>query len=67
MEFNEDKILMAEECEHDCKHICIGCDKSFCEIKSEYDLSHQEEMIESMRTNAGDHFCHPDCFEAYWS
>jgi len=49
------------ECEHDCKHVCTGCDKYFCEIKDECSLAHDEELPEYICTNAGNNYCHSDC------
>ena len=28
-------MINKENCEHDCKHICTGCDRRFCEIKED--------------------------------
>jgi len=50
-----------ENCENDCKIFCTGCDQFFCEIKDEFDLPHDEELPESVSTNAGSHYCHSDC------
>lgn len=50
-----------DNCEHDCEHNCTGCYRSFCEIKDEDSLKHEEELPESVRTNAGDNYCHIDC------
>lgn len=49
------------ECEYDCKHVCVGCDKYFCEIKDENSLSHQEELPEALQMDSGNHYCHSDC------
>jgi len=49
------------ECEIDCKHVCVGCDKFFCEIKNEENLAHDEELPEAVCTNAGNNYCHSDC------
>jgi len=51
-----------DNCEYDCKHVCVGCDKTFCEIKDEYDMKHEDEIVESLQLNCGDYYCHPDCF-----
>lgn len=49
------------ECEGDCKRVCVGCDKYFCEIKDENNLYHGKELPESESTNSGDNYCHIDC------
>lgn len=49
------------ECENDCKNVCVGCDKYFCEIKNENDLTHELELPESLRMNSGNYYCHSDC------
>lgn len=55
--------MLNKNCEYDCEKVCIGCDRRFCEIKSECDLAHDEELPEYLCTNAGDYYCHPDCFK----
>lgn len=52
---------MNVEHEHDCKYLCVSCDRYFCEIKEEEGLPHDEELPEYIRTLSGLHFCHPDC------
>ena len=51
-----------ENCEDDCKIFCYGCERSFHDIKKEEKLSHDEELPETLCTNSGEHYCHPDCF-----
>ncbi len=50
-----------EHCENDCKIVCTGCDRYFCEIKEDEKLSHEEELPEYVCTNAGSYYCHSDC------
>ncbi len=54
--------IKSENCEHDCKHVCAGCDRSFCEIKEEEGFKHEEELPCYVCTNAGNYYCHIDCF-----
>lgn len=49
-------------CEDDCKKVCFGCYKRFCDIKEEEKLEHDKELPEATYTNAGDAYCHIDCF-----
>lgn len=58
--------MVMGECENDCKYLCIGCDKYFCEIKDEFNCPHDEEMPEAVCTNAGERFCHGDCLDVYY-
>lgn len=55
-----------KNCEDDCGNVCTGCDRTFCEIKEEDNLSHQEELPESQRANSGNYYCHPNCYESMW-
>lgn len=53
------EMNIAEEviCENDCWHLCLGCDKRFCEIKTECNWPHYKELPDTVRTNAGDYYC----------
>jgi len=53
--------MRTDNCENDCKKLCVGCDEWFCDIKEEHGLPHDEELPESFRTNAGNNYCHSDC------
>ena len=33
-----------DNCEDDCTRLCTGCDKTFCQIKEDHDLPHNEEL-----------------------
>lgn len=49
-------------CEHDCNHHCIGCYRTFCDIKEEEGLTHENELPEAVYTDSGNSYCHRDCF-----
>ena len=59
-------MITKDNCEYDCKYICISCDKYFHEIKNEFDCKHDEELVEAITTNGGERFCHYDCLESYF-
>lgn len=50
-----------DNCEHDCKNVCVGCDRTFCEIKDEIESPHDEELPCSGRFLSGENYCHRDC------
>lgn len=60
----ENFIKHHSKCEYDCSHVCIGCDQYFHDIKIEHCLDHEEELYDSIRTNAGNYYCHPDCLDS---
>lgn len=51
-----------DNCEIDCSYYCTGCDRKFCDIKTEEELKHDDELPESCCTVEGNHYCHYDCF-----
>ena len=58
--------MKTENCEIDCKFLCVGCDTYFCDIKDEFNCPHDEELPEAIMTNGGERFCHRDCCESYF-
>lgn len=47
-------------CEEDCKYICTGCDKSFCEIKENENIPHNEYIKDAYIND--DKYCSDHCY-----
>lgn len=54
-------VMKTDHCEYDCAKHCTGCDRSFCDIKHENLLPHDEELPESVYMDSGNAYCHSDC------
>lgn len=53
---------MKNKHEYDCEYECVGCERSFCEIKTDHRLNHSDEMPEQINTNLG-RYCGSSCFD----
>lgn len=47
--------------EHDCEYVCVGCDRKFCDIKSEQGIEHEDELPDAYYTDH-EKYCFIDCF-----
>lgn len=52
---------MTENCELDCRYVCESCGQRFCDIKTEFDMPHENELDGAMYMNCGSKYCHYDC------
>lgn len=49
-------------CEYDCKYVCMGCEKTFCDIKTEENCKHHEELTDTYHLNCGSRYCSDHCY-----
>jgi len=50
-----------KEHEYDCQLYCEGCGRKFCDLKTEDNLNHAEELPEKIYSRTGEVWCHRDC------
>ena len=49
-------------CHEDCLTMCTGCGKTFCDIKEENNIPHDDELIDIINDNGDDIYCGDDCY-----
>lgn len=49
-----------ENCEDDCEYVCTGCDRTFCDIKTEDGIAHNQEL-DYVSMDSGSYYHHSDC------